>query len=154
MTNPNVIEFFVPGIPRPGGSKRAFVNKKTGKAILTEDGRHTKTWRADVKAAAERAYDGPLLAGPIRFDVRFLMPRPKYHYRTGRHAGDLKPSAPIWPITKPDRTKMLRSTEDALKGLIWRDDAQVVTGLPEKAYANHRPGAEIHITPLFEEGRT
>lgn len=29
MSEPRVLRFFAPGIPRPGGSKRAFVNRKT-----------------------------------------------------------------------------------------------------------------------------
>ncbi len=144
------IEFFVPGIPRPGGSKRPF-RTKFGKMVVVEAGKHTKDWRASVALAGSEAYRGELLTGALRFDVMFLFPRPKSHYRTGQYSDQLKPSAPHHHITKPDRTKLLRSTEDALTGIIWRDDCIVTCGQVSKRYVAEpaeygKPGALITIT--------
>ncbi len=142
----DAITFFVPGTPRPGGSKRAF-RTKTGQIVVTEAGKYTKTWRQDVRLAAGQAFQGSPLEVPLYVAVVFLMPRPKSHYRTGRHAGELKPNAPLWHTSKPDRTKLLRSTEDALTGLVWVDDTQVVTGPVEKRYPveGEQPGASVAI---------
>lgn len=129
------IEFFVPGIPRPGGSKRAFFNRRTGKAMVVEDCKTNRDWRATVQLAARDAYSGPPLSGPIALYVVFHLPRPKSHYGTGRNADRLKPSAPRWHATKPDTTKLLRSTEDALTGVIWRDDALIARQTAVKQYA-------------------
>ena len=135
------------GVPKPGGSKRAFVVK--GRAVVTEDCKTSKTWREAVKQAAIEAGAGtsPLLTGPLVVACIFYMPRPKGHYGTGRNADNLKASAPYWPQTKPDATKLIRSTEDALTNVVWRDDALIISPWPTKLYADasHLPGAEIVI---------
>jgi len=41
-----IIDFFVPGCPRPGGSKRGFLHKQSGRIIITEAGKHTPRPRA------------------------------------------------------------------------------------------------------------
>jgi len=144
--------FFVPGIPRPGGSKTMYKNKKTGKTVLAPASKHTKIWRKNVMDFALEALHGhkPIL-GPVWLEITFYMPRPKKHYFTGKRAGELRPDAPKFHITTPDRTKLVRSTEDALTqcGLCWRDDSQVVDGPPRKAYGAN-PGAEITFYELEE----
>lgn len=144
---PTRIEFFVPGAPAPGGSKSPYLNKNTGRINLAPASKKTKDWRAVVRLAAEAAYDGPLLTGPISLSIIFVMPRPKNHYGTGRNAGMLKASAPYWHTKTPDRTKLIRSTEDALKHVIWNDDSQVCAGRVQKVYGD-KPGARIVIQDL------
>lgn len=139
-----MIDLWVPGEPSPGGSKRPFRNKHTGKiALVDAGGERTKNWRESVKVAAMQ--DGRYLEGPIWLRVIFKMPRPKCHYRTGKHAGELKPSAPKHHTKAPDATKLLRSTEDALTGVVWRDDAQVVEQEVSKQWTTGQPGARITI---------
>lgn len=143
------LQFQVPGIPAPGGSKR-FVGfgKKTGRAILIDaGGQKNKDWRNAVMWAGREAIgQQPLFTGPLHVTMRFLMPRPKGHFRTN---GDLKPNAPNFPTTKPDALKLARSTEDALTGVAWNDDAQTVSLEIHKCYvgAGEAPGARIHILP-------
>ena len=144
---PKSIEFRVYDIPRPGGSKKAFI--VNGRACVTEAGRHTKAWRQAVKVAAMTKYEGPLLDGPLALRVTFFMRRPKSHYRTGKHAGELKPNAPKWHAKQPDTTKLLRSTEDALTGVIWRDDSQVVFQTAGKKYGE-KPGALITVEQMSD----
>ena len=138
-----MISFFVPGLPKPGGSKRAFYNKALGRALIV-DACDNKDWKTAVKMFAVKAYQGPVLHGPLSLSIEFRMPRPKSHYRTGAHAGELKPNAPMWHTSKPDRTKLVRSTEDSLKGIIWADDSQVCDGRVMKIYFDP-PGAAICI---------
>ncbi len=138
-------------MPRPGGSKTPFYNKKTGKMGVRDACKYNKTWRDAVRGACLEAYQGPPLTGPIAMTVIFYMPRPKCHYGTGCNAGKLKPSAPQYPTTRPDRTKLLRSTEDALTDVgLWRDDAQVVHGLVSKRYSvsEQRSGVFIKVRTL------
>ena len=143
----NSIEFFVPGIPQPGGSKKGFYNRKAGRVVIVEDCKRNKEWRAVVALAARRAYHGEPLTGPVRLNIYFYMPRPKSHYGTGKKSGELKLTAPYFHTNKPDRTKLQRSTEDAMTGIIWRDDTQVVDGVTSKIY-DRTPGADIKITEL------
>ena len=122
------VAFTVHGEARPAGSKRAFPNKKTGKIIVTDDsGSRGKDWRRSVADAGAEAYTGELLRGPLDVTFTFYRPRPKGHYRTGRNAGEVKASAPAQPITRPDLLNLARAAEDALTGVIWHDDAQIVS---------------------------
>lgn len=140
--------FFVPGVPQPGGSKKGFPVKRRGggvRVVIVEDAKHNPQWRAVVSLAAAQEIAEPF-KGPIAFVLNFLMPRPKNHYRTGRHAGQLKPNAPAAHTIYPDTTKLIRSTEDALTGIAWADDAQVVDQHATKMYADDgRPGCWIRI---------
>jgi Holliday junction resolvase RusA-like endonuclease len=142
------IRFFVPGLPRPGGSKRAFLHKTTGRVIVTEDCKRSKDWRTAVAFKASEAIKSPF-AGPVEVRFEFLMPRPKGHFGSGRNTGILRSSAPAYPAVKPDVTKLVRSTEDAMKGIAWNDDAQAVRQIGEKRYAEIA-GAIITITALDE----
>jgi Holliday junction resolvase RusA-like endonuclease len=128
------ISFFVPGLPAPGGSKR-FVGfgKKTGRAILIDDaGERNKHWRVAVGWHAQDAMRGLELAtGPLLVTMTFYMPRPKSHFRAN---GALRPNADAYPAKKPDTLKLARSTEDAMTGIVWRDDAQTVDLVLRKRY--------------------
>jgi len=73
--------------------------------------------------------------GPVRLDMEFLLRRPKSHYRSGKHAAELKPDAPTWHFSKPDRDKLERAIMDALTGILFTDDAQVCDGPIAKRYA-------------------
>jgi Holliday junction resolvase RusA-like endonuclease len=149
------ISFFVPGTPRPGGSKRVFIPHRKGETpgeaisrgqrpiVADMGGEHNRNWRNAVQAAAANKMRevGELFDGPLFVTVRFCMPRPKHHYNS---KGVLKLNAPHYHTGKPDATKLMRSTEDALKGVVWRDDAQICMQVITKNY-EERPGAYIDI---------
>lgn len=142
----------VVGTPAPQGSKRAFVVH--GRAVMTESSKKVAPWRQDVVAAVKIAADQAgweKPAGPVRVDVTYFLPRPRYHYRTGKHADQLKPGAPSYVDKKPDKDKLDRATCDALttSGVI-RDDAQIVAGFTEKRYADAATGARITIFAITE----
>ena len=149
MNEPIEIHFFVAGIPRPGGSKRAYTFKrKDGRTGVrcTDTGKYTAKWRQNVAAAARQAYRGPLLTGPLAFAMTFYMPRANSHFGTGRNKGVLKASAPKFHTKTPDVTKLVRAAEDALTGIIWQDDSQVVRQENEKIYTKTgRIGVDILI---------
>jgi crossover junction endodeoxyribonuclease RusA len=136
----------VVGTPAPQGSHRAFVNRRTGRAVVTDDSPATRPWRTDVRAAAMEAMERPM-TGPIMLRLLFLFVRPKAH----RGKGGLLPSAPRHKVTRPDLDKVQRSTLDALTGIAYLDDAQVVAIFASKAWADiDMPGAVITIEPLTE----
>ena len=80
---------------------------------------------------------------PLNLEVDFYVPRPKGHF--GKRG--LRLSAPAFPTVKPDATKLLRAVEDALTGIVWRDDAQVVEQHVSKLYGEPAR-AEIRIYKL------
>lgn len=155
------LQFFIPGIPRPGGSKTPKLVRrgsgeivmKNGRPLITmrDDAKGNKDWRAVCSTAGHDAMRAcgiaSLLSGPLSLSIDFVMPRPRSHFGTGRNAGRLKLPAPHWHTVKPDRTKLTRALEDALTGIIWRDDTQVVTGPINKHYGE-QPGALVRVKEL------
>jgi Holliday junction resolvase RusA-like endonuclease len=127
------IQVWVPGVPQPGGSKRGFYNPRLGRVIITDANAKVKPWRASVSQAASEVVS-EMLEGPLRVRFDFVFPRPKGHFGSGKNATVLKRNAPQYPVVKPDATKVIRSTEDALKGILWRDDSQIVTQAATKRY--------------------
>lgn len=137
MSDFEVFEFRVIGTPQQRGSKQAHARyDKQGKPI-TKDGRvltfakddnpKSKAWMDSVRTtAAEYCGSRDLLAGPLILSVMFQFSRPSSHYGTGRNEGVLKASAPQHKESTPDLSKLLRALEDALTGVVWRDDRQVV----------------------------
>lgn len=151
------ITIVVHGLPAPQGSKR-----HVGRGVMIESSKKVKPWRQDVKYAALEAVGDAwtLLDGPLAASMVFTFARGKGHYRTGRNAHLLRDSAPTRPAVTPDLSKILRSTEDALTGVVWKDDARVVeyTALG-KWYAGtdaadvlDGPGCVVRVWRLSEAG--
>lgn len=149
------ITITVVGLPAPQGSKR-----HVGNGVMIESSKKVKPWRQDVKHAAIDATDAfpdwTILDGPLAVAMTFTFARPKGHYRTGRNAHLLRDAAPVRPAGMPDLSKIARSTEDALTGVVWADDARVVeyvrlgkwyarTGAPDVLAV---PGCVIRVWPL------
>jgi Holliday junction resolvase RusA-like endonuclease len=142
----------VTGLPAPQGSKSGFYNPKLGRVQMVESSKKVKPWRQDVTAAAlnakaETGWAPPSVA--VEVAIAFHMPRPRYHFGTGRNAHQLKPGAPVYVDKKPDIDKLVRSTLDALTSAdVLRDDAQVGRLVIDELYANGPTGAQITIRPL------
>lgn len=143
---PVTVRFEVPGTPAPQGSK-----VRTRYGGMREANPQTMPWRAAVSAEAALAMaDRPPIHGPVIVDLILYFPRPKAHYRTGRHAGEIKPGAPRWVQTKPDGDKCARAILDALTGIVYRDDSQAAHIHVAKLYG-HPTRAEILVRPLDDE---
>lgn len=150
------LDFTVYGKPEPAGSKRAFALRKggvpTGKVAVTDDNPKSRGWKAEVADVAAATMAGsatPLVLDACGLALTFYMARPKGHYGTGRNADRLKDSAPAYPVVKPDATKLVRGVEDAMSGIVWRDDAQVVEQFVSKQYADDcLPGVRVIVWTL------
>lgn len=152
MSSP-FIRFFVPGLPKSAGSKRAFVITPKGggrpRAIVTDDCKGSRDWKGDVKRFASEAFQGAPLAGPLKVTMTFHLPRPKHHFGSGKNAHLVKDGAPLHPAVKPDVLKLARACEDACTGMIYNDDAQIIVEHLEKRYATFiQPGVAIEIERL------
>ena len=146
-----MISFSVAGIPKPQGSKHAFHHAKTGRVMMVESCAALKDWRASVAYHAASQYTGTPVKAPLSLTVTFFLPRPHNHYGTGRNASTVKKQAPVCPTKKSggDLDKLVRGICDALTGIIWEDDSQVVSIVARKCYAGARgPGADITVWVL------
>lgn len=148
----NRIIFMVDGQPATAGSKVSFINPKTNRIITKDDCKRGPQWRDDVQKAARPMFRNPLVK-PIVARATFLLHRPKRHYGTGKNAQQLLPTAPKYHTQVPDATKLWRAAEDALKGIAWLDDGQVVEEKVKKQWAcryTERQGVVISIEEVLD----
>lgn len=134
-----MISFTVEGHPATKGSVRAVVRGRTkagkAKAITIPMSKRLPAWNEAVGRAAREAMRGRPMYDrntPVEVVIHFYMPRPK------------KPSR-SWP--RCDVDKLLRATLDAMSGIVFADDDQVVDAHPHKWFAGmgSDPGATIHV---------
>lgn len=131
------MRFTIYGQAEPAGSKRAFVVK--GKARVTDANRKSAPWKQEVASkGAEQMAGRPLYEGALAVTFAIYVPRPQGHY--GKKG--LLPSARLYPTVKPDLLKLARGLEDALTGICWRDDSQIVV---EHLYKQYGEPARVEV---------
>jgi Holliday junction resolvase RusA-like endonuclease len=144
----------VAGVPVPQGSKRAFRHSRTGKVVVLDDNENLAAWRQLVTARARHWWAGrPPVAVPVWASLAFYLPRPARHFGTGRNAGVLKDSAPLWPSVKPDLDKLQRAVFDSLTAAgVWKDDAVCCGVSAWKNYADGGKGPGVVLSLAELEG--
>lgn len=137
------IEFTVPAIPiaQPRPKAMAF----HGHARVYQPTKHpVADFKASVRMAANQAFTGAPLSGPLRVDCVFVFPRTKGQQWKKR-------PMPRLPHTKkPDRDNIDKAVLDALTGILWVDDCQVCAGSLEKwiAAGDEQPHVKVTVTEL------
>jgi Holliday junction resolvase RusA-like endonuclease len=124
----------VNGIPSPAGSKSGFAIPGTNRVVIVDAAKRSRGWKNDVADEAARAMAGDLWRGPLLVQIVFGFPRPKAHFGTGRNADQVKSSAPHYHVVRPDVDKLSRAVMDALRGVVYADDSQVVCKTVSKQY--------------------
>jgi crossover junction endodeoxyribonuclease RusA len=133
-----VTRVFVPGVPLSQGNLR----RGRHGGIYEQDRDRVNDWRATVRIKAAKAMaDREPSRAAIVINARFLFTRPKSHLRKD---GTPRDSAPRLPITRSTRDidKLERAVLDALTGVVFVDDAQVVSVNKGKEYS-HVPGLDL-----------
>lgn len=108
----------IPGPPTPQKRHRHVV---VGHSVRTYDpsAKDKAAFRAEVEARTAAR----LLEGPLAVRIECWFPRPASHLRKD---GGLAKSAPIWHVQRPDADNLAKFALDALNGVLWLDDSQVV----------------------------
>lgn len=129
--------FQVRGQPQTQGSKRAFVNRHTGRAVVAEAGGQAhKDWRARLAMAAQECIGAaPLLDGPVYVSLHFRVQKPASAPKRAR----------TWPIKarSGDCDKLARCALDAFIGVLFGDDSQVVRLVVSKDWGD--PGVSCTV---------
>lgn len=122
--------FTVFGHPATKGSTVSFLRR--GRIITKSDCKTLAAWTQAVSWAA-RAADVPLVpdGGAVSVTATFQFVRPKAAKRRG------------WPTVRPDLDKLARALLDALTGVAYDDDSQVVHINTLKMYG---PDARLTVT--------
>ncbi|WP_329047039.1 RusA family crossover junction endodeoxyribonuclease [Streptomyces sp. NBC_01422] len=135
----------VHGRPAPQGSKRYAghrLNAASGRvsAVLVEQSKRVKPWRALVTAAAQRAIGNttviafPPLDGPLEADIVFTVLKPASAPKRKR----------TWPITRHsgDVDKLIRSTFDGIAdAAAVVDDSRIIRVTATKTFPGEHPDA-------------
>ena len=75
------------------------------------------------------------LTKPIKAELYFYEMRPKSHYRTGKFAGELKPTAPKFNVVKKDIDNFVKFVFDSLNKHLYNDDSQIFELVCGKYYS-------------------
>lgn len=88
------------------------------------------------------------LESEVYLNTKFYLPIPENFSKTDREIAE---RGYIRPIVKPDFDNFIKTYMDALKGIVWVDDAQVVKSVEEKLYSyNPRVCMKIrYIRPIL-----
>ncbi len=124
----NRLSFVVYSRAAPQGSKKLIFNR------MIESSKRVKPFRQDVRIAAmDNTPAGWDLSQPMHVTYVFHFARPKSHFTS---KGKLSRRAPEHPTGRNigDIEKLARAVSDALTGVIYHDDSQVVEMDLRKTY--------------------
>lgn len=125
--------FTVLGKPQPAGSKKAVpMGKRWG---VVDDNPRAATYKRTVAAVAFAAMNGsPPIEGPVEVSMHFVLARGSSHWRkdgTLSAEGERR----MRHTSRPDVLKLARAVEDGMTGVVYVDDAQIVSEILHKRYA-------------------
>ena len=112
-----MIRFIISGQPVAKGRPRL------GRGMVYTPAK-TVAYEKVVALAAKAAMRGntPPIIGPVSVDIKFFLARPKSNKSTE-------------PVVKPDIDNLAKSVCDALNGIVWKDDSQIVHAKITKEWA-------------------
>lgn len=149
---------FVSGKPETKGSAKAYMPKGARFPIVTNDNTKCADWASLIQGTIRIAgsAEGVDKSLPCKLRATFRFHRTKGDYGSGKKtARTLKASAPSLHTKKPDADKLVRAVADALTGLAWIDDSQVVEMVARKEYADlwtEEQGVLIEVEYLTGDG--
>lgn len=134
------------GLPVTQGSKKAFVNPKTGRAVLVDDdSKGLKQWRAGITDLVTYALPRGWrpLDRAVAVELTFRLPRPE-------HGSPGYLVAAEQPVNQQsgDVDKLARAVLDALTtAKVYTDDCRITRLVIEKTYPapGERHGVEIDV---------
>ena len=136
------IHFHIPG--QPVGKGRPRIGRVAGHARMFTPEK-TVSYESTVALFAAQAMAGrPLLTGPVNLQMRvdFAIPT-SWSQKKQRQAE----AGMVFPTVKPDADNVAKAICDAINGVVWKDDVQVVDLTVRKRYSMV-PGVAVRIEPV------
>ena len=153
------IRWTIYGTPTP----KAIVRFKQGKPALVNGqpvngpllkfkAKKSEAWEETIGGQSFQYKPTIPLEGPIALGAVFYRPMPKYISKNPAKRL-LAMNGDLCPTGKPDMKNLIANVEDALNGLFWIDDAQViryvsVDGIPMGKFYSDIPRIELVVIPL------
>lgn len=126
----------------PRAKERVRVNTKTGTAFTPV---RTVTYEGRLAYAAQEAMAGrPLFEGPLRVEIVIVLPI-SVSWPAKRRQAALDDREQ--PTKKPDYDNYAKIL-DALNGIVWFDDAQIVEGGPIQKFYGAKPMMAVRVSEV------
>lgn len=106
----------------------------------------TRAYEQRIGWAWKQAH-GPMYEGPVQIRAIIFLKCPESYPQKTRNA---MLSGEILPTKTPDASNVLKSAEDGLNGIAYKDDAQIDNICVERYYSDE-PGLLITVEPICKE---
>lgn len=150
------INFFVPGDPQGKARPRSsvmtkvdgsVVRGKSGRAVIRHyTPKKTEEYEANIATFYRQVRTGTPTYQPVILVLEIVHSVPESWPKWKR---ELVVNGAMLPVTKPDGDNVEKAVKDALNGVAWVDDTQVVGTMKVKFYGDY-PGVGVTIIPLAE----
>lgn len=138
-----IVNFSIDGPPHGKGRPRF---RRFGNFVQTYTDAKTKSYETLVKEAAIKAMgSSPPLEGPVKLDLIIRLPVPK-SYTKSRTKDCLNGSE--WPTKKVDIDNICKSVMDAMNGITYVDDSQIVILRAVKIYSADA-GVDVKLSEVL-----
>lgn len=137
----SLLTIVIPGEPVAQGRPK-FANR--GKFVTVYDPPKSKKYKSIVASAAMQVKPEKLMEGPLHVEVHVYKGSLKSF---SKKKAELAENKFLRPTTKPDADNYAKGIIDALKGIIWHDDGQVVDLITRKYYSA-KPRAEVFVRTI------
>ena len=143
----NEIRIVVLGNPVGKGRPRAYQTRGPRRTIKMHTPEKTRAYEDAVALAGKLAMQGSEpLGGPVAMRLDIFMPIPASWSKAKREAALL---SGVMPISKPDASNVLKAVEDALNGIVYIDDSQIIDVWVRKRYS-HEPRIELVVSQCID----
>lgn len=116
-------------IPKPKERPRAAIIGGHARIFTPKN---TEAYEKEIRAAWIRNNGNKPEEGPLRARIYFGLPIPKSETKTNKA---LMLARKVFPAKKPDLDNLAKAVLDALNGVAYKDDSQIVTVLSKKNYS-------------------
>jgi len=133
--------FIIEGQPRPL-QRNAIARSPRGKSWIFQtlpNAERKLRLQNSVKEQLPLTYQMVAADHPLSIRMEFYMARPQSHFTDPSCRIQLKATAPHAHICVPDTDNLVKLVQDALNGVLYHDDKQLVTIVGEKLYDNTYP---------------
>jgi len=130
-----VVTFSIGGKPQEQKRHRHRVIQSKGKKPFASTYDPCAKEKKSFSTLAAQFAPAAPIQGPVGLLLYCYMPYANTHMGTGRNAKKPKPSAPEYHTKTPDVDNLAKFVMDALTGLFWKDDSQIISLTVVKTYS-------------------
>lgn len=114
--------------------------------IVVYDPKQTHEYKQRLHQLAQKQYTQPAFTQALKVDVSFFRP---VQTSLSNKERERRISGEHRPVVKSDIDNYIKALFDALNGVVWQDDKQIVDLSAHKFYSD-KPRIEIEVEPVNE----